>query len=76
MSVSWLLRLQNLCEDSKAVIAEAVRRCAAKPLTVAVGATAYRGVPHALAPQGWLADAAMVTVGAVRLKSRLQSVLS
>ena len=56
-----------MCEDSKAVIAEAVGRCAVKPLMVAVGATAYLGVPRALAAQGWLADAALVTVGAVQL---------
>ena len=61
-----LLRMQSQWEDAQTVIAEAVARCAARPLMVAVGATAYLGVPRALAAQGWLSDAAMVTVGAVR----------
>ncbi len=49
------------------MIAAAVAKCAAKPLMVAVGATAHLGVPRALASQGWLSNAAMVTVGAVRV---------
>ena len=58
--------MQSRWEDAQAVIADAVAQCVPKPLMVAVGATAHLGVPRALASQGWLSDAAMVTVGAVR----------
>ena len=57
--------MQSQWEDAQAVIVDAVGRCATKPLMVAVGATAYLGVPRALASQGWLSDAAMITIGAV-----------
>jgi len=50
-----------------------VAKCAAKPLMVAVGATAHLGVPRALASQGWLSNAAMVTVGAVRRSSAFET---
>ena len=60
------LGTQSQWEDAQAVIADAVSKCAAKPLLVAVGATAHLGVPRALASQGWLSNAAMVTVGTVR----------